>query len=60
MPTPSMIGTAKTNIIVTPWTVNKRLYWSGLRKVFSGYINCVRISSAAIPANAKKVKPVTM
>ncbi len=46
--------------MVIPCTLKSRLYWSTLRKVFCGYINWTRISSAAMPAITKNAKPVKM
>jgi hypothetical protein len=34
------------------------LYFSGVRKVFSGMASCVRISSASTPPRMKKTRTV--
>ena len=60
MANPSSMGTAKRYIIVEPCMVNSSLYVSGLRKLFSGTANCVRISSALMPPRRKKRKAVPM
>src|SRR5947209_1170953 len=60
MAKPSMMGTAKRNIIVLPCMVKIWLYRSGLRTWFSGRESCRRISPASSPPRMKKQNAVTM
>jgi hypothetical protein len=57
---PSKIGTAKKNIIVTPCMVNSCWNSSAETRSRFGCASWVRMISAWTPPSSRKMKPVTM